>query len=916
MTSIRDNIGMALNNLAATATPLKKGTTALLNALGYESQRIMEMKGVDDFLRQFNADDKLTEKQRTLFKDWNKVEIVFQLTNEEIMARQELLEPRQQFDSGEIKSFLFLAVDMNEAKGKPWTRTYLADTTRVVNRLFAMPAIILFRHGQHLTLATIHRRQHKKQSDRDVLEKVTLIKDIHMKNPHRAHIDILCDLELEALLASPSARNFDQLHKAWEKTLDVESLNSKFYKEVFTWFEQTVKGCKFPSDGGGDGAAERHVIRMITRLLFIWFLKEKGLVQEELFTEGFALKELKKHDPTSTDYYRAILQNLFFATLNTAIDKREFSKANNSTHRDFNKFRYRDLLQKPDAFLQQMKSVPFVNGGLFDCLDDSKAVKAGGRRIDVFTDKEFQRKKIEVPAKLLLDDESGLFAIFHRYKFTVEENTPIDQEVALDPELLGKVFENLLAAYNPETSEDARENTGSYYTPRTVVDYMVREALVEALGQKVTPAARDRLRHLLDHSHQMDDADEIFEQKDKRSLINAIASLQTLDPAVGSGAFPMGVLQTLTLALRRIDPDNSLWEQVQKEQAQQKASQSFEQTVDKSERDARLQEISDTFEQYRDSDYGRKLYLIQNGIYGVDIQPIACQIAKLRFFISLIIEQQPERNKENLGIKPLPNLEPQFVAADTLIKLDQSKQGVLLPDEARDIKRKIHVNRESYFHANVRPKKIKLQKQARQLRDRLAEVLRESGWSEHDAECIAQWNPYDQNATAAWFDPEYMFYAADGFDVVIGNPPYIRLQKDRSRMGNRYRGQNYSTFDSEGDIYQIFYERGCSLLKTGTGILAFITSNSWMRAESGKSSRRYFSECHRSLRLLEMGKDVFEQVAVDTSIFLLHAGGESKPFPAVDMDRQAKSIFPPPEEAWHKIRPQGDAPWSIMSRPN
>ena len=167
--------------------------------------------------------------------------------------------------------------------------------------------------------------------------------------------------------------------------------------------------------------------------------------------------------------------------------------------------------------------------------------------------------------------EKGLLRIFEHYKFTVEENTPIEQEVALDPELLGKVFENLLSAYNPETHKTARKQTGSYYTPRMMVDYMVDEALIACLIEKVAPSDSERkswqekLRYLLDYSDSFDDVSELFSKKEKESIVRAITKIKMLDPAVGSGAFPMSVLHKLTLALCRIDPDNKLWEMLQKE---------------------------------------------------------------------------------------------------------------------------------------------------------------------------------------------------------------------------------------------------------------------------------------------------------------------------------------------------------------
>ena len=149
----------------------------------------------------------------------------------------------------------------------------------------------------------------------------------------------------------------------------------------------------------------------------------------------------------------------------------------------------------PDGIVERLEQVPFVNGGLFDCLDDFAAADAlqADSTLMSFTDNIATQvaRDLEVPARLFFDREHGLFPLFRHYKFTVEENTPLDCEVALDPELLGRVFENLLAAYNPETKESARKATGSYYTPRQVVDYMVAEALVEALAGNAQPTIQD-----------------------------------------------------------------------------------------------------------------------------------------------------------------------------------------------------------------------------------------------------------------------------------------------------------------------------------------------------------------------------------------------------------------------------------------
>ena len=955
---LRDDVRKALTDFTSGA-PLVPAATGLLNAIGYRSAFTSEPGIVREMLESGPAGSSLTPKQRELLGFWKEVEIVFQFTSDDITRQHQLFE-KASFNEGMQESFLFLAVDLKDKKGA-YSRTDLAEMTRAANRPFLMPVIVLFRHNSVLTLAAIHRRPHKHDSERDVLKKVTLVKDIHMADPLRAHVDILSDLALLRMMKQEKVKNFNQLHRAWERVLDIETLNKRFYRELFSWFTRAVSACRFPEDGAGEGSNERHVIRLITRLLFVWFLKEKGLVPKTLFEAGFADQVLKPRCPDDTDYYRAILQNLFFATLNTEIAHRAFVQEAGVMPPDFAGYRYRNLLEEPEDLVRVLEQVPFVNGGLFDCLDSFSGTGAEGRILDVFTDDPARKPDLHVPEYLFLDDTDGLFPLFRRYKFTVEENTPLDQEVALDPELLGRAFENLLAAYNPETRENARKATGSYYTPRPVVEYMVGEALVEALAQKVRPVEtreehwRDQLQYLLDWEDANADAGAFFELPEKRAVVHAIAGLRVLDPAVGSGAFPMSVLHRLTLALRRLDPDNTIWEEFQKDRARERAGQAFD-TSDQEQRDEDLSEISATFQKYRETDFGRKLYLIQNGIYGADIQPIACQIAKLRFFISLAIEQAPDPQTDNLGIKPLPNLETHFVAADTLIGLRPQSGAKLLEDGAAAKQRAITAVRERYFLADSRARKLECISEEKYLRDELRQLLERDirewraareGEIEYrvsslrtpgqrasqrrkelksltkrqqeydadiaDAQRVAEWDPYDQNGCAGWFAPAQMFGVSGGFDIVIGNPPYVQLQKDGGLLANRYESAGYKTFERTGDVYQLFYERGCGLLKAGTGVLAYITSNSWLKAKYGRSQRRWLAENHTPLRLVEMGKDVFEEAIVDTAVLLARQGGAAGRLAAADLDHLDDGIFPPPDRKWGQARPSGDGPWAIFS---
>ena len=847
------------------ASAFLESARALLGALGYSSQRTLNLSGsVDEFIEEIPALNKNTVTEQEFCDEAESVELVFQVTSDEITTNnQDKPFESIAFDEGEIKSFLFFAVEL---MGKDYPRGKYAQFTREINKRFLMPVVVFFRVRNRLTVGFVGRRQHKHDPNRDVLEQVTLIKDIRMDKPHRAHLEVLFELSLPEcakwMVTNQQPENFDGLLAAWLARLDTEELNKQFYRRLFNWFEWAVVEAKFPTKEKRTLKAEEHIIRLITRLLFVWFMVEKGLVAEELFDKTRIRGLLKDYDHESGDsYYRAVLQNLFFATLNTEIEKRQFSSRTNAKHRDFSVYRYKGQISNPDKLLALFAQTPFINGGLFDCLDSEEATRHGGYRIDCFSDEHY--KKLSIPNRLFFDGVDGLIPLLKHYKFTVEENTPIEQEVALDPELLGKVFENLLAAYNPETGATARKQTGSYYTPRPIVDYMVDEALVAALAQKCG-LTEEQLRSLLDYAQGADDGNQWLDSGEAEGIVRSISELKILDPAVGSGAFPMGILHKLTLALRRLDPDNSCWEQLQKERAAQRAAAAFD-TPNQQERDAELTEISDTFERYRDSDFGRKLYLIQNSIFGLDIQSIACQIAKLRFFISLAIEQKPDSDADNFGVKPLPNLETRFIAANTLIGLEGER--TLTSPKARDLERELGDNRERHFHATTRPQKLACKRKDKALRGELAKELKRVGMPADDAEKIAHWDPYDQNASTDWFDSEWMFGIPDGFDIVIGNPPYISHDKIEKQLKAKLKDY-YQSYQPFADVYCYFIEKAIKLQKQ-RGVLSLITSNSYLRAEYGAPIRRLLQNKNTLHRLLSVeNSQVFENAIVNVAILV------------------------------------------------
>lgn len=599
-----------------------------------------------------------------------------------------------------------------------------------------------------------------------------------------------------------------------EKAFSVDALTKDFYRELSDWYFRALKEVKFPDD------AERAIhpklkkdelekeektrnatstIRLITRIIFVWFLKQKGLVPDELFDKKEIDGIINYKDKTGSTYYKAILQNLFFATLNTEMtdENRIFSSDTYGTQGVQGYYRYKRFFKNANRFLELTKNVPFLNGGLFENLDKNIEDKSDDNkiRIDCFSNALKNEERLTVRDSLFFDEQTvdlsddygdkkrksqkvrGLINILQSYNFTIEENTPFEIEIALDPELLGKVFENLLASYNPETETTARKMTGSFYTPREIVDYMVDESLKAYLNNILPGLAGERLNQLFSYSSEIPE----LEEEEKEKLIQALDKATILDPACGSGAFPMGVLHKMVWLLTKLDPYNDNWKAIQREKAIKETEEAFK-LGNKEDRDERLKNISEAFDDNSD-DYGRKLYLIENCIYGVDIQPIAVQIAKLRFFISLICDQEINEKKKNRGVRPLPNLETKFVAANTLIGLNKPKQLLLRNPKIEELETELNDVRHKHFGARNTADKRKWRSRDHDLREQIGELLKYDGWDNTTAEQIANWNPYDQNSFAEFYDSEWMFGIVSGFDIVIGNPPWgARLSMEEKKM--------------------------------------------------------------------------------------------------------------------------------------
>ena len=642
----------------------------------------------------------------------------------------------------------------------------------------------------------------------------------------------------------------------------VEALTKQFYKDLFEWYQWAIEPSShvsFPNnttiEDDDREDLETKIIRMITRIMFVWFIKQKDLIPNKLFDIEYLQTILKEFDPynqTVGNYYNAILQNLFFATLNRAIEDEQGNKRKFATNvkRDIKTlYRYAEMFNiSENEVINLFSEVPFLNGGLFECLDKTKTIDGVeqafnydgfSRNEKCFADGRYRNRAV-VPNNLFFEPEKGLISILSRYNFTIEENSPEEQQVALDPELLGKVFENLLGAYNPETKETARNQSGSFYTPREVVNYMVDESLIAYLGDAPL------IRSLFEQDFSFDKS----KAEDYNLIAEKLKAIKILDPACGSGAFPMGLLNRMIDILIRISPNENI--------------------------------------------YDLKLAIIENCIYGSDIQSIAAQITKLRFFISLICNCEKDVSQPNFGIPTLPNLETKFVAANSLIakKKRNIQRNLFENQEIQPTKEKLTRVRHEHFSAKTANRKSTLREQDKSLREKLAKLLADDeNFAPEDAKQLAAWNPYDQNAVAEFFDPEWMFNVKDGFDIVIGNPPYIQLQNNGGELAKLYEPCGYKTFAKTGDIYCLFYERGWQLLKSN-GHLCYITSNKWMRAGYGEKTRDFFAKNTNPQLLIDFaGVKIFESATVDTNILLFDKGtNEHKTLCAVTNKQNKDSV--------------------------
>jgi hypothetical protein len=751
-----------------------------------------------------------------------------------------LEQAEQELAKGKYESILVFGVVLSSAAP---TRSRLAEITRWLNRKsLGAPVAVIFRYNGKITFANAERTAYLyKNREGEKAGKIVMLKDISVENTHAAHLRILLGDRngFEGLKVDCSKINtFEKLYNYWQSVFVLQALNDQFYADLQDWFYYALDKVKLPFCPTYIDKKENvknFLVRLLARTLFCWFVKEKGLIKKELLElidwEGERFPIVHDIDDKnflkSNSYYRGILQNIFFNALNQA-DKKVL--------KDFKWLKYLHA----DFDFKWFTEIPYLNGGIFDKLEEDNAKES--IEDSVIQIPNFLFYGIEINEKVKVGrgktareevqkvEHKGLNGILKSYKFTLDENTPFEEDIALDPEMLGLVFENLLAELDPNLEENTKKSirklTGSYYTPRKIILEMVNDSLFLYLNKYLdenlpeVSKPKEKVSNLI-YKQSIDRKDTKFCE----GVVQALDQYKVLDPACGSGAFPMGMLHRIVDILKLVDEDNSKWLKLKLRHVDAAQRVEFEKVLKK-----------------HMNDYSRKLGIIRDSIYGIDIQPLAVQITKLRFFISLLIDQNTER-----GITPMPNIETKIICANSLKNI----QADLFSTDAIE---RLTDARARYYQPDIRyDEREKITNEIIDVLDKafpfFAKQVTGKTIPGQNPVLLKEW--FTHSTLAAPFFNMDFFYPElkdNGFDCVIGNPPYGGVKID---------DEVRTALDLESkDPYGAFVARFINdankqtPLKHG-GVLAYIVSDTFMTIKSHLRLRKKLMQnyVHKMIRV-------------------------------------------------------------------
>lgn len=604
-----------------------------------------------------------------------------------------------------------------------------------------------------------------------------------------------------------------------EDAFNIESITKEFfnkYKELFLELKEELDNliqkdiCIKEDFEKHELTSEAFAKKLLGQIVFLYFLQKKGWL---------GVKQGEKWGTGSKSFLKDLFEK----------------KSNNNFFNDVLEFLFYDALavkHKNDFCTKFNCKLPFLNGGLFDPINDY----------------DWQNTNITISNSTF----KKIFKAFDLYNFTVKEDEPLDKEVAIDPEMLGKVFENLLEVKD-------RKSKGAFYTPREIVHYMCQESLINYLDVKLNTEKRpiaepesvqgslfgdDNIEDQLTEDVYIEKVpkkeieefirrgdiyiDYAIRNKEKRESGNTVSGVykerelpksiilradkvdellhevKICDPAIGSGAFPVGLMNEIIRARYALsaygepNPDRTI--------------------------------------------YNFKRHCIKESIYGVDIDQSAVEIAKLRLWLSLVVDE------EDLdSIEPLPNLDYKIVCGNSLIGFPENFRS--------STSEELQLLLDKHFEETDKIKKNNLKAEIDEKINR---------WMLNSKATLG----YQVNFDFRLFFVN-VFKESKGFDIVIGNPPYVQIQKFSSQeIQNDLEKQKYNSFSKTADLYCLFYEQGNRILN-GSGHLCLITSNKWMRANYGKLLRKYLSNNTNPVQIIDFaGHKVFDSATVDTNILI------------------------------------------------
>jgi type I restriction-modification system DNA methylase subunit len=653
-----------------------------------------------------------------------------------------------------------------------------------------------------------------------------------------------------------------------EEAFSVEAVTKEFFKKYAELFEEIKaaldKIAKKDARIGTEFSRKQvrtadFAKKLMGQIVFLYFIQKKGWLGVEKakdwgtgphdFLRRLAKGEYEEYE----NFFNDILEPLFYDTLATDRGHEAWCKRFNCR-------------------------IPFLNGGLFEPLADY----------------DWRKTDIVLPNRLFTNNEqfddfsigTGLLDMFDRYNFTVNEAEPLEKEVAIDPEMLGKVFENLI-------EENLRKGLGSYYTPREIVHYMCQESLInyldtalnsvtETIGREkrkqaefgdekaeqallTAPTRRDIVpREEIETFVHLGDQYLPYElakqggtigrdyprppksiEKHARLIDGKLADITVCDPAVGSGAFPVGMMTEIVRARSALTPYfNDLHER---------------------------------------SPYFFKRHAIQSCLYGVDIDPGAVEIAKLRLWLSLVVDEEDLKQ-----IKPLPNLFYKIVTGNSLLGVEKNLFNQQLFRRLEELKPR-------YFDE---PDKEKKDRYKQQIEDTIHELT--NGKEAFDFEI--------------YFSE--VFQRKGGFDVLIANPPYVRQEKIKE-LKPALKAFGYESFNGTADLYVFFFERGVKLLRR-SGALAYISSNSFLNSAFGENLRRFLSTNTRIRQLIDFAETrVFEAITEPCVICLtresaMHNEARFLKWDQSTLPERVRDIFEARSQAIHQRELKAES-WQLES---